>query len=684
MSKTRLLIANRGEIAIRIARTAREMGYLCVGIARQKDADDLYLSSMDEIAFFEKDTVQETFLSEEAILILCKKYNIQVVHPGYGFLSESASFARKLKKAGVHFLGPTPSSLEQLGNKVSAKKLAEECGIPVIPGYRGELFTTKGNTLDTKAKQEIEKIGFPALVKSGAGGGGRGMRIVMEEGELQNALIASNTEALRAFGDGTLFIEKYIEPARHIEIQVCGDLAGAVIHLYERDCSLQRRFQKILEVAPAEGIPLQILEEMRESAIALARSAKLSSLATIEFLYDPIGRKYYFMECNPRLQVEHTITEEITGIDLVALQLNVAEGKKLPAQTDIRIQGVAIQARICAEVPEEDGRPVKGKIRFHDISNEIRVDTGVQEDSVVHNDFDSMLAKIIVRAETFQDARLKLVKTLRTMKFAGVPLSSGFLVQLLEAMPSFSETYTSSVASFLNSFKKEAHEEALYSLASFFYSYYYSGIVQHSSDVKNSAGRAEVDAFGARNAFDSYLGLNPFSKGIRPREFQYLPLLEIKIPQYESRKKVLTPAYLPFSKEYAIIRSGEDYFKTFADGKEGGILLLEAGRDSRQEIEILIDAYHVIISPAQPETNEETTQAGSGDLQSPLPGTVTSVYVKVGDYVSKGDRILSFDSMKTEHVLSASGTGIIEKIEVLVGDSIERGQILVHIVSDVS
>jgi acetyl/propionyl-CoA carboxylase alpha subunit len=643
--KKRLLIANRGEIAIRVAKTAHEYGYFCIGLAREKDSNELYLSSMDDVAYFEKETVQDTFLSEKAIINLAKNFSADMLHPGYGFLSESATFAKILTSAGIRFLGPSPETLDLLGNKIRAKELAEQLSVPVVPGFRGDL-----SGFDTRAKK---KIGYPMLVKAGAGGGGRGMRIVSAPEELKQALAASREEALRAFGDGTLFIEKYVEPARHIEVQVCGDTHGTVIHLYERDCSLQRRFQKIIEAAPAEGIPESVLQHMREAAIQLARAAGLTSLATIEFLYDPEGEKFYFMECNPRLQVEHTVTEEVTGIDLVGLQIEVAEGKRLPPQGSISAKGAAIQARICAEVPEEDSRPVHGTITSAEFPDSVRVDSGVSVCSNVSNDFDSLLCKIIVSDESMHAAKLKLVKALKTMKLTGIPVSIGYLIRVLESFSSFSECSTSCLASFQKRYNPEVHQESLISLASFFYSYVYSGIVMPTMD--------------------------PFSKGIRPREFQFLPVLEVTLHQFELKKRVQIPAYIPFSKEYAIMKQGESMFKTYSEGKESLVQLLNIPEEPWQDVEALFDGYHISIAPARPEKNDRSASAYENEISAPLPGTVLSVFVTEGDTVSRGDKIISFDSMKTEHVLSAPVTGIVERVEVSPGNIIERGQILVHI-----
>ncbi len=646
--KKRLLIANRGEIAIRIARTAREYGYFCIGMAREKDAQDLYLSSMDEVAFFDEETVQETFLSEKAIISLAKKHAADLLHPGYGFLSESSRFAKALASAGITFIGPSPKALDLLGNKVKAKELAEKLSVPVVPGYRGEL-----SELDAKTKKLFEEIEYPILIKAGAGGGGRGMRIVHKKEELPSALSSSRDEALRAFGDGTLFIEKFIEPARHIEVQVCGDTYGAVIHLFERDCSLQRRFQKIIEVAPAEGVPASVLQDMREAAVVLAKGANLVSLATVEFLYYPKEKTFYFMECNPRLQVEHTITEEITGVDLVRLQLDVIEGKHLPSQDSIVCNGVAIQARVCAEVPEDDGRPATGSITHYATPEDVRVDSGIDVSSKVTNDFDSLLCKVIVKGDTFEDTKIKLIRALRTMKLAGVPASTGFLIRLLASFKSFSTCYISSVGEFQKKWTISQHEEMLGSLAAFFYAYVYSGILQPTSD--------------------------PYSKGIRPREFQFLPLLEIVIPQFDTRERVQASAYIPFSKEYAIVRVTNDLFRARSDGQEAYIQLLSATEGIHQGIEAIIEGYQVSIVPAKPEVKDDLVSGNQGDLIAPLPGTVISVSAIEGKKVEKGDALLSFDSMKTEHVLSAPSSGIVKEIRVAPGDTIERGQLLIHL-----
>jgi acetyl/propionyl-CoA carboxylase alpha subunit len=420
---------------------------------------------------------------------------------------------------------------------------------------------------------------------------------------------------------------------------------------------LQRRFQKIIEVAPAEGISEKVLEEMREASIKLGKASKLISLATIEFLYDPNEEKFYFMECNPRLQVEHTITEEITNIDLVKLQLEVIEGKALPKQESIRKNGVSIQARICAEVPEDDGRTGSGVITNYIIPEGLRLDSGIRACSIITNDFDSLLCKLIVNAENFSQARNKLKSALKDLVITGVPVSSGFLIKLLEYIKSFDTSYISSVGDFQDELELSNITEELYQVAAFFYSYVFSGFI----------------------ILDKFQNTDPFVRNIRPREFQFLPLIEISLHQFETKKRLQIPSYIPFSKDFAIIRSSSDTFKTLSDGKESVIKLIEYNQSSELYLELSINSYHVLIAPAAPELKEGVTFEGDGVIIAPLPGTVLSILVKEGKEVKSGDVLISFDSMKTEHVLSAPCSGIIELVDVTIGGTIERGQLLIKI-----
>jgi acetyl/propionyl-CoA carboxylase alpha subunit len=647
--KKRLLIANRGEIAVRISKTARDKDFHVIGIGRKIDKGSRYLQYMNEVAYFDSDSVQETFLSSKAIIDLGKAYNTDLLHPGYGFLSESAAFAKDVKKAGITFIGPSAKTLEILGNKVSAKELAEKLSIPTIPGYKGiEEKVTKATI------KKIEDIGLPVLIKAGAGGGGRGMRIVSDKKGLEEALVSSRNEAMRAFGDGTLFVEKYIEPARHIEVQVFGDSKGNVIHLFERDCSLQRRFQKIIEVAPASGISSQILEKMRNAALALAKAGKLSNAATMEFLYQPDTGAFYFMECNPRLQVEHTVTEEITGVDLVSLQIDLASGGLLKPQECYSTEGVAIQARVCAEVPEDQGRPGEGIISHCEYPEGVRIDSGISNGSVINNDFDSLLLKVIVKEDTEEQAKESLITALKNLAITGVPLSTGYLVKILSSITTFDETSTSSLGILSELILKEDDSEKMFRAGMVLYAYLFSG---------------------------STRSIDPFAKGIRPKEMRNSLLLEAHVPQYEMVKRITISPFIPFLRDSAIRRYSDRGFHILLGSEEYYAFLISSVVDQNIRMDAVIEGYHVEIMPATlTEENKKAIHRGlEGDVIAPLPGTVLSLFVKIGETVEKGQALLSFDSMKTEHVLSAPFQGSIQEIQVKNNEKIERGQLLISL-----
>jgi acetyl/propionyl-CoA carboxylase alpha subunit len=492
------------------------------------------------------------------------------------------------------------------------------------------------------------------LIKAGAGGGGRGMRIVSDKKGLEEALASSRNEALRAFGDGTLFVEKYIEPARHIEVQVLGDSKGNVIHLFERDCSLQRRFQKVIEVAPASGIPSSTLEEMRNAALALARAGKLSNAATMEFLFQPETGAFYFMECNPRLQVEHTVTEEITGVDLVSLQIDIASGGSLEPQESYSMEGVAIQARVCAEVPEDQGRPGEGVITHCEYPEGVRIDSGIANGSVITNDFDSLLLKVIVKEDTEENAKESLITALKNLAITGVPLSTGYLVKILSSITTFDTVSTSSLGTLSKSLLKEDDPEKMFQAGIVLYAYLFSG---------------------------STRSIDPFAKGIRPKEMRTSPLLEARVPQYELKKRLTISPFIPFLRDSAIRRYSDRGFHIILGSDEYYACLISSAEDRNVHMDALVEGYHVEIMPAtlSDESEKSVHSKVEGEILAPLPGTVLSVFVKKGETVEKGQALLSFDSMKTEHVLSAPCQGSIQEVTIKNNEKIERGQLLIRL-----
>ena len=431
-----LLIANRGEIACRIIKSCKELGITTVAIFAPNDKDSLFVSMADKSIGLSGNSITETYLNIDAILEAAKKTNSDAIHPGFGFLSERADFARAVVAEGLVWVGPTPRSISSMGDKVTARLIMKNAGVPVIPGI--ELNETRSNQEDAvideiQIKEAAEKIGYPILIKASAGGGGKGMRVVHDPNELISAANAASREAINAFGDGKIYVEKLLETSRHIEIQILGDMYGNIIHLCERECSIQRRHQKVIEEAPSSAITPSLRQRMGSSAIAAAKASNYVGAGTVEFLVDE-NENYYFLEMNTRIQVEHPITEMITGVDIVHEQLRIASGLKLNLkQENVRITGHAIESRIYAEDPSNGFLPAIGKLVLFKPPDGIgvRLDSGVREGDHVTPDYDPMLAKLVVHATDRNAAIRRMAYSLNTFAILGVKTNISFLEDII-------------------------------------------------------------------------------------------------------------------------------------------------------------------------------------------------------------------------------------------------------------
>lgn len=430
----KVLIANRGEIAVRIIRACRELGLRTVAVFSTADRNALHAKIADEAVCIGAPAAKDSYLNEKAIIAACEITGADAVHPGFGFLSENASFARNCGKCGITFIGPAPESIEMLGDKAAAKSAMKKAGVPVIPGSDGAVPTME------EAKRLAEEIGFPLMVKASAGGGGRGIRLVERMEDLEAQITAARTEALNYFGDGSIYMEKFIVNPKHIEFQILADKHGNVVHLGERDCSMQRRNQKVLEESPSVIMTPMLRDRMGKAAVAAAKVCGYYNAGTIEFLVDN-KNNFYFMEMNTRIQVEHPITEFVTGIDLVKAQLKIAAGKELPySQEDIRVKGHSIECRINAESPEKGFRPSPGKINALHIPGGpgIRIDSSVYSGYEISPYYDSMIAKLIVYAPTRKEAIAKMKWALAEFIVEGVDTNIDFQLSLIRD-PAFEE-----------------------------------------------------------------------------------------------------------------------------------------------------------------------------------------------------------------------------------------------------
>lgn len=449
MKIKKVLIANRGEIALRIIRSARALGIKTAAIYSSFDRDSLPVKSADESYALRGIEVAETYLDIEQILHIAKNAKVDAIHPGYGFLSENPAFAEACAKAKIKFIGPSIKTLKLLGDKVAAKQLAQKAKVPVVPGYSGKL--PSGKELGKIASQ----VGFPILVKAAAGGGGKGMRVVKDISSLEEAVHSAAREAQAFFKDDRVFLEKYIPHPRHIEVQILGDEKGNIIHLFERECSLQRRHQKMMEESPSPSITPELRDEICNAAVKLAKAAKYSSAGTLEFLLDPEDR-FYFLEVNARLQVEHPVTESVTGIDLVKEQFKIAEGKALSfSQKKIRPKGHAMECRLYAEDPENQFLPAEGRVGvLHQPKGRgIRIDGALQHGQTVHSVYDPMLAKLIVSGKDREEVLKKMQDLLGEFVLLGIRHNLDFLKFILETAPLIEGRYhTHTVQEFIEEF----------------------------------------------------------------------------------------------------------------------------------------------------------------------------------------------------------------------------------------
>jgi len=425
----KVLIANRGEIAVRVAQTVQEMGMCAVAVYSEPDRCSPHVLIADEAHPLDGKTAAETYLRGDKIIDIAKRNHIDAIHPGYGFLSENAAFAQACSDAGLTFIGPTPAAMRATGNKIAAKETLREAGVPVVPGWTGT-----GKEDAKKIKSEAASIGYPVMVKAAAGGGGKGMRLVRSEGELVVSMESARREAAASFGDSQVFLERYIERPRHVEFQIFGDTHGSVVHLFERECSIQRRHQKLLEETPSPALSPELRARMGEAAVRAGKAVNYTNAGTVEFLVDSAGA-FYFLEINTRLQVEHPVTELTTGHDLVKAQILVAAGERLPfTQDELRQDGHAIEVRICAEDPERDFLPSTGTIDVYEppAGPGIRVDSGVVQGSEISVYYDPMLAKLIVKGRTRKEALKKLAWALEHFVVLGVTTNIGFLRSLID------------------------------------------------------------------------------------------------------------------------------------------------------------------------------------------------------------------------------------------------------------
>jgi 3-methylcrotonyl-CoA carboxylase alpha subunit len=650
---TKILIANRGEISCRITRTAHRLGVKTVAVYSDADAGAMHVQAADEAVHLGPAPSRDSYLRAEKIIAAARATGAQAVHPGYGFLSENADFSRACRDAGLVFIGPSPDAITAMGSKSGAKALMEKAGVPLIPGYHG------ANQDEAILLAEAKKMGFPVLLKASAGGGGKGMRGVHEEAEFMEALHAAKREAANAFGDDRMLIEKLLVEPRHVEVQILADRHGNAVYVFDRDCSIQRRHQKVVEEAPAPGLSADLRRAMGEAAVRAAKAIDYEGAGTLEFLVDRDGH-FYFMEMNTRLQVEHPVTEMISGLDLVELQLRIAHGEPLPfTQQQLQPRGHAMEVRLYAEDPRNEFLPSTGTLEIFDLPapEGVRVDTGYRSGDAVSVYYDPMMAKVIAWGETRDIAAERLCNALRQARVAGVRHNAHFLTQVL-AHPAFrrGELGTHFIAEHQADLLPEppASMDALLLLA---------------AQVFLEDGKAGADPLSPWRALAGFRIGTPDPALLR---------LRMGGEVHEVR---LVPA--PVGHAWTIGERGGRCAMRRVDAQH---LLVDCdGRSRVFAVERRDDTLHVFMEGEHIEVSRATRTsaggAGSSDhhYRAPMNGRIVSVNVKAGDSVQKGDTLLVMEAMKMEHRIRAHDEGVIAGIAVAAGDLVSEGQNLVEL-----
>jgi 3-methylcrotonyl-CoA carboxylase alpha subunit len=657
----KILIANRGEIACRVIRTVRRMGIATVAVYSAADANALHVAMADEARRIGPPPARESYLNIAAIIGAACASGADAIHPGYGFLSENADFAAACAKAGLVFIGPSVEAIRAMGSKAAAKALMEAHGVPVVPGYHGEAQDAASLTA------EAERVGYPALIKASAGGGGRGMRIVTRPDEFARALIGAKREAAGAFGDDRVLLERYLERPRHIEVQVFGDAHGNIVHLYERDCSIQRRHQKIVEEAPAPGLGKRERKKFGETAVAAARAVGYVGAGTVEFIATRDVKQFYFMEMNTRLQVEHPVTEAITGTDLVEWQIRVAAGENLPLRQDeIALRGHAIEVRLYAENPERGFLPSTGTLHglhFPD-ADAARVDTGVRAGDTVTPFYDPMIAKIIAHGDDRAAARAKLQRALADTAILGVMTNLAFLHRVI-AEPDFA-------AGKVDTGFIERHHDALLPSARPIPDIAIAAAAMWHLAEPSAPNGADRFSPWARN--DGWrLNLSPAPISLHLRHGTEAMTIDATAEHDTWRLRIGDRDWVATA-----ARGADGTLAVTLDGVRRTIRVLER----EDELAVFVDgeSWHLwVVDPLAPPAGANTS---GGRLTAPMPGRVIQLMVAPGDTVRRGQAMMVIEAMKMEHTIAAPRDGIVEAVHYAAGDPVEEGAELIALAEE--
>jgi geranyl-CoA carboxylase alpha subunit len=643
----KILVANRGEIALRIMRTARRLGYGVAAVYSDADRDALHVREADSAVRIGEALPAQSYLRIDAIIAAAKTSGASAVHPGYGFLAENEDFAQACRDAGLVFIGPSPEAIRAMGNKAGAKDIMQKAGVPIVPGYQG------ADQSDAMMLAEARKTGFPVMIKAVAGGGGRGMRLVTDAAAFPDALRSARSEAQGAFGDPTVILERAIVDPRHIEIQVFGDRYGNAIHLGERDCSVQRRHQKLIEEAPSPKVTPELRARMGAVAVAAVKSIGYEGAGTLEFLLDPNG-EFYFMEMNTRLQVEHPVTEAITGLDLVELQLRIASGEALGLrQEDIKFSGHAIEVRLCSEDPGHDFMPQSGTMALWQTPDGVRVEHALQSGSEIPPFYDSMIAKIVSHGADRNEARGRLICGLEQTAAFGVTTNQGFLISCLRH-PGFAKG--EATTAFIGNHRDEllaprASDKAEATLAALLL------YVTNPHAPRWRSGRSLAVTFPLTTRIDLGHGVHEVDI-VRERDGSYVA------------------SFSGGEQRFEIDELGRDVIRYRTDGIMDSAKFLRDG-----------DRLYVLHRGATIAVRDLTLAApasaaaagGDGKVRAAMNGRVVAVLVKPGEQVTLGQPVMTLEAMKMEHVHTAGVAGMVAAIDVVEGEQITTGKIVVEI-----
>ena len=670
---TKILIANRGEIACRVAATAARLGIQTVAVYSDADARARHVQMCDQAVHIGASAPKDSYLRWQAIIDAALATGAQAVHPGYGFLSENDAFAQACADAGLAFIGPSPSAIRAMGLKAESKQLMERAGVPLVPGYHG------ADQDPALLQHEADRIGYPVLIKASAGGGGKGMRIVEASGDFAAALASCQREAVSSFGNGAVLLEKYVQRPRHIEIQVFGDSQGNYVYLFERDCSVQRRHQKVLEEAPAPGMTEALRAQMGAAAVAAARAVNYVGAGTVEFIveqasYDqPEAMRFFFMEMNTRLQVEHPVTEAITGLDLVEWQLIVASGEPLPLRQDqLQIQGHAIEARICAETPDKQFLPATGTLGVYALPANssftradcgVRVDSGVRQGDTISPYYDSMVAKLIVHGRTRAEALARMDAALAQTHIVGLSTNVQFLRHVVTS-DSFAQARldTALIAREAASLFGQEKVGVAWAAAAVV-----ADTLHRERDLAGASGGWQ-DPWAARDSWQSHAApVRSFAL-----EFAGAPHTATLRPTRDGAMVL----------ECDGMNAAID-FTVQADGS-----LDIAWGSERQRVQVYRqgETAHVFLARGATQivcvdalAHAAVAQADTGRLTAPMPGKLLSFAVKAGDVVRQGQALAVMDAMKMEHTISAPANGTVEELLYAPGDQVAEGAELLRL-----